>query len=239
MYDPDVMCDGGDLDCGSGLLLIIKNHIDPMKKGEILEVRSTDRTVQDDLPAWCRMVKHKFLGSKKTDTYTRFFIEKDGAKNDTTLEEDIEAAKGYEWTVRGRSGKGLQARIHSRNHTIVAGQPADFSQQVDDPSAVDYLLASLNACLMVGFKVHASRENVIIDEMELTLKGKLENVLYHLGIDREGSPAVEKITGTFYVTSPNEDKELKKVWERTLDRSPIYQTLRKSIKLDIRFSIVY
>ena len=40
MVNPKAVCDGGDLDCGSGLLLIIKKAMDPLLDGEILEVRS-------------------------------------------------------------------------------------------------------------------------------------------------------------------------------------------------------
>ena len=29
-YTPDVSFDGGDLDCGNGLLLLIRKHIDPL-----------------------------------------------------------------------------------------------------------------------------------------------------------------------------------------------------------------
>jgi 5-methyltetrahydropteroyltriglutamate--homocysteine methyltransferase len=47
--------DGGDLDCGSGLLLLIRRNIDPLAAGQLLEILSTDATVEVDLPAWCRM----------------------------------------------------------------------------------------------------------------------------------------------------------------------------------------
>ncbi len=32
---PDAMCDGGDLDCGSGLLLIIRNAMTPVLPGGV------------------------------------------------------------------------------------------------------------------------------------------------------------------------------------------------------------
>ena len=35
MENPKAVCDGGDLDCGSGLLLIIKKAMDPLLDGEI------------------------------------------------------------------------------------------------------------------------------------------------------------------------------------------------------------
>jgi uncharacterized OsmC-like protein/TusA-related sulfurtransferase len=237
MDNPQAVCDGGDLDCGSGLLLIIKKAMDPLLGGEILEVRSRERTVAEDLPAWCRMVSHEFLGSEPGDNTTRYFIRK--GSDQAELKQDLEAAKGYQWSVRIQGSKDLSAKIHSRNHTFMAGQPADFSPKVNAPSAIDYLLGALGSCLSVGFKAQASRRNIEIDHMEVTLKAGLENVLFHLEIEDEGSPKVNQIKGTFYVSSPEPEENLEKLWENTLERSPVYQTLKGTVKIDIQFSIVY
>lgn len=237
MYKPQAVCDGGDLDCGSGLLLIIKKTMDPIASGEILEVRSRERTVAEDLPAWCRMVKHEFLGSQPGGNTTRYFIRKGSDQKE--LEQDLAAAKGYQWSVRVRGEKNLSAKVHTRNHTFLVGQPADFSPKVDAPSAMDYLLASLAGSLTVGFKAQASKKNVIIDNDELTLRGSLENVLYHLGIEEAGSPKIDKITGTYYISSPDEEDLLNEIWENTLKRSPIYQTLKQTVEIDIKLSIVF
>ena len=48
---PDAMCDGGDLDCGSGLLLIIRHAMEPLPSSAVLEVRSREISVKEDLPA--------------------------------------------------------------------------------------------------------------------------------------------------------------------------------------------
>lgn len=237
MYNPHGVCDGGDLDCGSGLLLIIKKAMDPLSPGEILEVRSRERTVAGDLPAWCRMVKHEFLGSEPGDNTTLYFVKK--GLDQAELKKDLEAAKGYQWNVRVRGEKNLTATVHSRNHTFLIGQPADFGAKVEAPSAIDYLLASLSGCLTVGFKGQASRRNVELDHVELSLKGAVDNVLYHLEMEDEGSPKINKITGSFYVTSPASEELLEEIWENTLERSPIYQTLKDTIDIDIKFSIVY
>jgi len=37
--DADARFDGGDLDCGNGLLLLIRQHMDPMERGQLLEFR--------------------------------------------------------------------------------------------------------------------------------------------------------------------------------------------------------
>ena len=155
MENPKAVCDGGDLDCGSGLLLIIKKAMDPLSDGEILEVRSRERSVVEDLPAWCRMVDHEFLGSEPGDNTTRYFMRK-GSQQDLT--DELEVAKGYKWNVRVQGESALLAKVHSRNHTFVVGQPADFSSKVDAPSAIDYLLGALASDLTVGFKAQASRK---------------------------------------------------------------------------------
>lgn len=237
MVHPHAVCDGGDLDCGSGLLLIIKKAMDPLAAGEVLEVRSRERTVAEDLPAWCRMVDHEFLGSQPGDNTTRYFIKK--GSDQAELEQDLRAAKGYQWNVRVRGEADLSAKVHSRNHTFLAGQPADFSPKVATPSAVDYLLASLASCLTVGFKAQASRRNIEIDNLELSLKGGLENVLYHMELEDEGSPKINQITGAFYVSSPESEEVLEELWSNTLERSPIFQTLKQAVNIDIKLSIVF
>ena len=68
---PDAVCDGGDLDCGSGLLLIIRNAMAPLPGGGVLEVKSREISVKEDLPAWCRMVGHTLLLAAGESYYIR------------------------------------------------------------------------------------------------------------------------------------------------------------------------
>ena len=73
---PDVSFDGGDLDCGNGLLLLIRKHIDPMNPGELLEIRSTEISVDEDLPAWCRLTGNELVswtksGKQRSSWYAR------------------------------------------------------------------------------------------------------------------------------------------------------------------------
>jgi hypothetical protein len=46
--EADASFDGGDLDCGNGLLLLIRQHIDPLERGQLLEFRSTESSVEED-----------------------------------------------------------------------------------------------------------------------------------------------------------------------------------------------
>jgi 5-methyltetrahydropteroyltriglutamate--homocysteine methyltransferase len=71
---PDVGFDGGDLDCGNGLLLLIRKHIDPLQRGQLLEIRSTEISVDEDLPAWCRMTGNELVSWTKHGRQRSFLV---------------------------------------------------------------------------------------------------------------------------------------------------------------------
>ncbi|MFG1360575.1 5-methyltetrahydropteroyltriglutamate--homocysteine methyltransferase [Xanthobacter pseudotagetidis] len=70
----DVSFDGGDLDCGNGLLLLIRKHIDPLPRGGLLEIRSTEISVDDDLPAWCRLTGNEMVSFLKEGKQRSFLV---------------------------------------------------------------------------------------------------------------------------------------------------------------------
>ena len=75
-HQPDVGFDGGDLDCGNGLLLLIRKHIDPLPRGGLLEIRSTEISVDEDLPAWCRMTGNELVSFLREGKQRSFLVAK-------------------------------------------------------------------------------------------------------------------------------------------------------------------
>ncbi|MFO1146771.1 MAG: 5-methyltetrahydropteroyltriglutamate--homocysteine methyltransferase [Alsobacter sp.] len=71
---PDVGFDGGDLDCGNGLLLLIRKNIDPLPRGGLLEIRSTEISVDEDLPAWCRLTGNELVSWTKQKRQRSFLV---------------------------------------------------------------------------------------------------------------------------------------------------------------------
>ena len=75
-HEPHVSFDGGDLDCGGGLLLLIRRHIDPLTPGDLLEILSTDSTVEVELPAWCRLTKNEMVSWTKEGRQRSYLVSK-------------------------------------------------------------------------------------------------------------------------------------------------------------------
>jgi 5-methyltetrahydropteroyltriglutamate--homocysteine methyltransferase len=71
-----VSFDGGDLDCGSGLLLLIRKHIDPLEPGQLLEILSTEASVEEDLPSWCRLTGNQLVNFVKDGRRLSFLVSK-------------------------------------------------------------------------------------------------------------------------------------------------------------------
>jgi 5-methyltetrahydropteroyltriglutamate--homocysteine methyltransferase len=73
-FEADASFDGGDLDCGNGLLLLIRQHMDPLPRGGLLEFRSTDLSVEADFPAWCRMTGNELISWTKVGRDRSFLV---------------------------------------------------------------------------------------------------------------------------------------------------------------------
>jgi 5-methyltetrahydropteroyltriglutamate--homocysteine methyltransferase len=86
---PDASFDGGSLDCGSGLLLLIRRHIDPLPGGRLLEIRSTEPSVEEDLPSWCRMTGNDLLSIVRRGPERSYLVRKKGAQG--TMPEGVDS----------------------------------------------------------------------------------------------------------------------------------------------------
>ena len=238
-FTPDIVFDGGDLDCGSGLILLIRENMTKTPIDGILEMRSREPTVAGDLPPWCRMAGHEYLGKEEGDRCTRYFIKRGSGVQDEekALKEDLEKAKKYEWRLRTRSTGHLKSTVYTRNFSFEVGQAASFEEHDKHPSAVEYLLGALAGSLATAFATECAKESLEVDDIEISLSGSLHNILAHIGIE-EGDPSIERIDLKCFASTFDDDEKVKAVWQRTVARSPIAATLSKAVALNIKLALV-
>ena len=239
---PDHCFDGGDLDCGSGLVLLIREEMLRVPPGGVLELRSRERTVTDDLPPWCRMVGHAYLGRAPGESagQTRFFVRRAVGAAATAeaaaLTDDKARARQYEWRLRARSTGGLRSTAYCRTFSFVVGQPASFEEKDAHPSAVEYLLGALAGDLGTGYATACARAGLQLDDVEITARATLRNVLAHLGLE-DGDPSLARIRLKAFASSLDDEARLRAVWEETVRRSPLATTLARATDLDIGFAV--
>ncbi|WP_291319441.1 OsmC family protein [Desulfonatronospira sp.] len=242
---PDHMFDGGDLDCGSGLSLLIKENMLKVPVGGILELRSRDATVKDDLPPWCRLASHEYLGHKDDDGFVRYFVRrgqpessgKEEVSQEEALEKDKQKAREYEWRVRTRSTGSQKSTVYCRNFSWNIGQPISFEEKDEYPCSVEALLGALGGALASGYATECSKEGIEMDDIEITVRGKLTNVLAHVGLE-EGDPGFGVIEVKCYASSMDDEKRVRDAWDRTVRRSPLAATLAKGTELQTKLMVV-
>ena len=67
--------DGGDLPLGGGLLALLRPALLVMTPGGVVALRSTSPGLRQDLPSWCRLERHEYLGCEPdTDGRDRHLI---------------------------------------------------------------------------------------------------------------------------------------------------------------------
>ncbi len=239
--EPDRVFDGGDLDCGSGLVLLIRENMLAVPEGGVLEMRSREVSVASDLPPWCRMVGHELLGSLEGDGFKRFFLRRgSGATAEAearALKDDKQRAKEYEWRLRVRSAGALHTKVYCRNFSWSLGQPASFEEKDERPSAVEALLGALASDLCTGFATAGAKAGLELDDLEMTVRGKLENVMAHLGLE-EGDPSFASIDVKCFVSTFDDEARVREVWADVLRRSPLAATLAKAVDVSYKLAIV-
>jgi len=232
--------DGGDMDCGSGLILLIRQNMQRVRAGGVLEIRSTERTVTAELPPWCRMTGHEYLRTEEeAPGRWRHFVRRgaDPAAQAAALEKDKQKAQNCEWRVRARHTGGQEAAVFTRNFSWKLGQPASFEEKDDHPSAIEALLGALAAELVNSFATACAQRGLVLDELEATVKGRLHSVLAHLGME-EGDPALAAAEVTVFVTAPAPGDVLRGIFTAIQSRAPVLATLQKSAAVAVRLVIL-
>lgn len=152
---------------------------------------------------------------------------------------DPTSGASFAWSVRVRPGPDGQAVASARTNLFTLCEQASFKDADPYPSAVEYLLGVLGGDLLIGFAAQAKRLGVLLFALEVTVSGRLNNPLTHLGvIGEEGHPGFEAIHGTLYVSADAEEQDLQPVWQETLKRSPLVNTLRRGVDLTLALQVM-
>ncbi len=237
-FKADKVFDGGSMDCGSGLILLIRQHMLQVPAGGVLEIRSTEPTVETELPPWCRMVGHTHVRSDEASPgkWRHFVRRKTGSSSDAEsaeLKADKDKAQAFKWSVRARRSDNHETTLYSRNFSWKSGASLGFDRSATLPTALEQLLGSLLADVVAGFATLCSQRQWVIDELEATVNASLHNTLAAVGIE-SGDPSIKAIALVLFVTSPIASDQLTEVWETALKSSPVFQTLNKACEFDSR-----
>ena len=142
-------------------------------------------------------------------------------------------------SVRVRTVSRDRAVIYARGHRFEAGAPVHFDEQYERVTALEYLLGAVGADIANGLQSLCRQRRVQVDDIEVVVRGELDNPLVYLGVvGEEGNPGLEALSVKAYVASSEPEATVRLVWEEMLKRSPLVQTFRASVDLALEMNFI-
>ena len=132
------------------------------------------------------------------------------------------------------------SRVHARNHSFDVGQQASFRDADPCPSAIELALGALGGDLASGWRIEAQRRGIALEEIELTLRCRLDDPLRHAGVvGASGHAGIAAIEGTIYVTADRGEEELEAAWREVRERSPLFTTFSRCVAVHLDLHVIH
>lgn len=145
----------------------------------------------------------------------------------------------YTWTLR----VGITSRdcttVFVRNQQFNVGAPVQFDEAYNAITALEYVLGAIGADVVHGLQSLARKRRVAIDHIEAVVQGELNNPLTYLGVVGEsGHPGLAQVHVKVYIASIAADKDIQRVWQEMLARSPLVRTFQAAIAFELSLQVV-
>jgi uncharacterized OsmC-like protein len=122
----------------------------------------------------------------------------------------------------------------------------DFTIRVDEPLELggtnqyanpqEYLVAALNACMIVGYSAVCAREGIELEDLRIETEGDID-LQGFLGIDPAVPPGYEQLRYTVFVKGNATPEQFEKVHRTVMATSPNYFNLSDATPLKPRLVI--
>jgi len=133
---------------------------------------------------------------------------------------------------------GLKFKAFVRNHSFLVDEPAHLAGEDESPNSMEYLLGAYGACLATGFVLNASQQGITIRNMEVSLESSQNNVFTFLGLESEGHPGFEEIRAKLYVQADADEDTIREIWDKTVNTSPVHNSLARNVSIKPELDII-
>ena len=192
------------------------------------------------------MKNHTIASPPRTRTTTHFVNGVDtellrSAVADITADPSKAATN---WRVSTRWVGGTRSDTQVTGYSI-GGQdvPKDFTLKVDEPLELggtnrhanpqEYLLAAMNACMVVGYVAGCALEGIEIEDLRIEAEGDID-LRGFLGLDAAIKPGYDEIRYTVHLRAKATPDQLERVHDAVCRTSPNRFNVANPIRLQTR-----
>lgn len=135
------------------------------------------------------------------------------------------------WSARVKWEGGFKSQAYVGNHTFLLDEPSTLAGINAAPNAVEYVLAALGGCYIVGFVLNATKKGIKVNDLEVALEGDLDNILNFFGLSDKGHPGYRDIRAKLFVRTSADRSVVQDIWKTAIATSPVSNTLSRSVNV--------
>ena len=158
-----------------------------------------------------------------------------------TVQNDPETGTTH-WSVSSAWLGGTRNRATVRSFHIVGEEVMrPFTMDVDEPLQLggtntqpnpqEYLLAALNACMIVGYAALCSLEGITLDKLEIATSGNID-LRGFLGIDPTVNPGYDSLSYTVHIKGEGTPEQFQKIHRMVMATSPNFANISRAVALN-------
>ncbi len=136
-------------------------------------------------------------------------------------------------TINGLYGAGSEDATRPEPNVLYADEPPVLLGSDTAPTAVEYLLHALAACLTSSLVYHASAKGIRIDEVTTRLEGDID-LHGFLGIEPDAPRGLRQIRVAFRVKANVPDDQVRDLVNLATAHSPVFDTVTRAVDIQLR-----
>jgi uncharacterized OsmC-like protein len=159
------------------------------------------------------------------------------------ITQDPAKAKTH-WQVTSHWRGGTRSDTHVTSYGLGGERFAkDFTIRVDEPLELcgtnqyanpqEHLLASLNACMIVGYSACCAHEGIELEELRIETEGDID-LRGFLGIDPTVKPGYDQLRYTVFIKGGGTPEQFENIHRTVMATSPNYFNLANAVTLKSR-----
>lgn len=148
----------------------------------------------------------------------------------------VQESERFDVTFRGTSNDLSSVKIYTNKNSFQIDKQISFDSEYKPITSLEYFAGSVLSSILLSFLEQSRKRGSIIDEIEGVLNLTLENPLSMLGVKGyDEEPVISRMQVTVFLYVDLEDKAFDDFCLGALVKSPIYNTLKKSMELEVLF----
>jgi hypothetical protein len=142
----------------------------------------------------------------------------------------------FDMNFRGTSNDLSAVKIYTNKNSFQIEKQVSFDSEYQPVSSMEYFAGSVLSGILLTLLEQSKKRGSVIEEIEGVLNLSLEHPLSLLGVKGyDEDPYISRMAVTVYLYVDLEDEDFDAFCFGALAKSPIYNTLKRSMELEVIF----